>query len=255
MSEENARFGWRRPPLRRPAPAVTRIAVASPWLATAKEIVDLASHELRTPLTSIKSWTDLALRQLAHQQGADVARYLASVSRQVGRMELVIETLLDDARAPSPADLQTSPFDLCQLVTELVADLPEDWGARVRVCRGSPLLVEAHRGRVEQVICNLLTNAIKYSEPSTMVRISMIRSGPFALTFVADRGIGIPPEQLPRVFDRYFRVPGSHSLGLGLGLHVVKQIVEQHRGSVAVRSREGHGSIFRFSLPARDTQL
>jgi signal transduction histidine kinase len=135
------------------------------------------------------------------------------------------------------------------LARELVADLPQDWGTRIRLCRGTPLYVQADRVRVEQVIYNLLTNAIKYSRPETRIRIGAFQSAHFAQVFIADRGQGIPADQISRVFDRYFRVDSRRSSGLGLGLDIVKQIVQQHGGTVGVRSQEGRGSIFRFSLP------
>jgi signal transduction histidine kinase len=250
LAENDPRPSWRRPPLHRKVPVAVRPAVVPLPTATANEIIALASHELRTPLTSIKSWTEMARNKLAQRGSDDVGRYLASVSRQVARMEAVITTFLDEpVVVASPVGLEGSVFDLRQLAADLVSDLPQEWGTRMRVARATPLLVEADRGRVEQVLSNLLTNAIKYSQPRSCIRLSLFRSGPLAVVFIADRGQGIPAAQLPHIFDRYFRVPGSRSAGLGLGLHVVKHIVEQQGGTVAVRSREGYGSIFRFSLP------
>jgi signal transduction histidine kinase len=244
-------LAWRRPPLRRTVPAP---AMAAPQPAKAPhELIALVGHELRTPLTSIKSWAELAHNKLEPACSGPVSAYLDRISRQANRMELVISSLLDNGSAePWQASLNRTVFDLCQLAQDLIADLPQEWTAGMRLCRTSPVWVEADRGWIEQVLFNLLTNAVKYSQGHAAVRVSILRFGADVAVFVADRGQGIPASQVGHVFDRYFRVPGSRSSGLGLGLHVVKQVIQRHGGTVGVRSREGYGSIFRISLPMVD---
>lgn len=146
------------------------------------------------------------------------------------------------------------PFELDASVREVVDEVADSTpGIQIRVDGGSQeLWVRGDRGRIQQVIANLLTNAIKYSEKSQDVAVRIWREGDRALVSVTDYGIGIPESQLGEVFELYFRgdnASANNYSGLGLGLYISRVIVERHEGGVGVSSREGEGSTFHFWLP------
>ena len=111
-------------------------------------------------------------------------------------------------------------------------------------------LVSADRPQIERVITNLVMNALRYTDPSGSIRVQAVRRDGHVAVSVADSGRGIPPEYLPRIFDKFAQVPGSRPGGAGLGLAISKRIVEAHGGQIVVKSIVGHGTTFTFTLQA-----
>jgi PAS domain S-box-containing protein len=212
------------------------------------EFVSIASHELKTPLTSLKLQTQLIKQKVARGDGDVLTpEWLLKVAnrseQQVDRLTRLVEDMLDIARLRSgKLTIERSPTDLGALTRELVERLSS---ALIRV----DVIGQWDPQRIEQVLSNLLSNAVKYGGGKA-VEVSVRREGDRAILSVHDQGRGIPVELHERIFDRFERVNESQSIaGLGLGLYIVRQIVEIHGGTVRVESEPGQGSTFTVTLP------
>lgn len=218
-----------------------------------REFISLTSHDLRSPLTAILGIGQLLCQGLARKGLAVEARNAETIVKSARRMGGMIQDLVDSTRLESgQLDLHKEPVDLRRLIAELV----EQVGTlkdreRLQVDATDPLpLVPADRRYLERAITNLLSNALKYSPSDTIVRISLDRRDGAARIRVSDRGVGIPQEDLPHVFDRYFRSgTAGHREGLGLGLYITRGLIEAHGGRIWVESEVGHGSTFSLALP------
>lgn len=220
------------------------------------EFLATVSHELRSPLNIIFGWARL-LRAGNLDQVA-VTRALETIERNATLQAQIIEDLLDVSRIVSgKIHLNIQPFDLAPLIkTAKDAMLPSAEAKKIRLLESldpqtSPALIDPDR--IQQVIGNLLSNAIKFTPRGGQVEIRLEQEGSEALISVSDTGIGISPEFLPYVFERFRQADGSSTRkhgGLGLGLSIVRYLVELHGGSVAVESPgKGKGATFRVKLP------
>ena len=218
------------------------------------------AHELRTPVTSVLGFAQLLQRRLnrgdiALERLRDPVR---TIAEQASRLDRVTTMLLDIARlehghftlARIPLDLRSAIERIVrelQLLSErhtLTTDLPQ-----------APLTIAGDELRLEQAIYNLVQNAIKYSPRGGTVHVTAQNDGPHAIVTVADEGIGIAPDALPHVFDRFYRATNSSSAtisGLGLGLYLVKEFVTLHSGTIDVQSVVDQGTTFRMVLPLLD---
>jgi signal transduction histidine kinase len=213
-----------------------------------------ASHELLTPLTAMRTETEIALR--AERPADQYRRVLTSVLEEVERMTRLADDLLllsrEDARLEPAA---RGPVRLDKLVcgvAEHMEVVATEAGLKLKVGGLPPVSVLGDADGLRQVFFNLLDNAVKYTRPGGSVAVAGRQEGPSAIIEVSDTGIGIPPECLPRVFDRFFRVDKSRSRqmgGAGLGLSIAKALVERHGGRIEAESSTGKGSTFRVSLP------
>ncbi len=224
-----------------------------------QEFVGIVSHELKTPVAVIQAYTDLLLRRAersGHDANVDVVRRIAE---QADRMLHLIEELLDLQRLETGLfPLELSHFDLTALARRLAEEMQATTQQHhLQVKADQPVLVSADRRRIEEVLQNLLDNAIKYAPNGGLVqiRVELMGEGPEAraVVAVADQGRGIPPAEQPRVFERFYqsgeRLQRGH-VGLGLGLHISREIVRHHGGEMWLESTPGVGSTFYFSLPA-----
>jgi signal transduction histidine kinase len=222
------------------------------------EFLSVASHELRTPLTPlslrIHDLLDRARsgRPLAQEPERVIAR-LESASRQVDRVVRLVSNLLDVTRiVGGRIVLEREETDLVSVVREVLERVePEAQRAnyRVQFDAAGPIVGRWDRLRIDQVVTNLVSNALKYGEGKP-VEVAVWREGDRALVRVRDRGIGIAPEQLDRIFARFERAVSERAYGgLGLGLYIVRRFVEAHGGAVRVESRQGEGSTFTVELP------
>jgi signal transduction histidine kinase/ActR/RegA family two-component response regulator len=214
----------------------------------------MLGHELRNPLAGI----DSGLRLLEYGADPEQAQWaVAMMRRQVSQVSTLLDDLLDVARvARGKLELQRQPVAL----REIVASAAEAANPRLReqgqeilvTLPEEPLLVDGDRARLEQVLANLLANASRYSDSQTEVRVRLASLGDTAVVEVADRGMGIDPAMLERIFEPFVQAAngGHRAGGLGIGLTLVKQLVELHGGSVSVRSEgPGRGSTFSVHLP------
>lgn len=221
--------------------------------------LSLASHELRTPLTALLGNAQL-LRRFGQHDALDAraVRALDQIERQGERLRALTEQLLDTSRLQAgQLSIQTLPLDLAALVRQVVAEMratAERHTLRVTGEEG-PLRIAGDALRLEQVLHNLLGNAIKYSPDGGPITVRLAREGASALLEVADRGIGIPAPAQPQLFDRFFRAANAQTTGiggLGIGLYVVKEVVTRHGGTIEVSSVEGQGTVFTIRLPLLD---
>jgi signal transduction histidine kinase len=221
-------------------------------LAMRDEFLSIASHELKTPLTPLKLHLDGAARRL--EASAEAAPpWMESARRQVRRLETLIEQLLDMSRIRAGRlALDVERTDLAT-VARTASDpfLPEleRAGNALRLDLASGVVGRWDAGRLEQVVTNLLSNAVKYA-PGTPVSVSVRVEGAFGVIEVQDGGPGVPPELRGRVFEPFERGATARALGgLGLGLFIVRQIVDAHGGEVRVEDGPGGGARFLVLLP------
>jgi signal transduction histidine kinase len=220
--------------------------------------LSVASHELKTPLTplSLKLQTFARTFERGGVVSEDVQRYRKDVEvmrRQVRRLTDLINDLLDVARLGSgQLRLEREPVELCALAREMAVRFEPEAvraGCRLEVHARGEVRGHWDRLRLEQVVANLLSNALKYGAGKP-VRFHVEAAGPWACLVVQDEGIGIEPEALERIFQKFERaVSDRHYGGLGLGLYVTKQIVDALGGSVRVESTPGQGATFTVELP------
>jgi PAS domain S-box-containing protein len=228
----------------------------------AREVfLSVASHELKTPLTTLLGNAQLFQRRAERERtlGERDRRSLQLIVEQARRLNHMIEALLDLSRLETgQLSIERVPLDLGALARR-VADEALPGLERHTIAfspPGEPLNILGDELRLEQAIQNLIQNAIKYSPRGGRVDVRVARRGDLACVDVRDQGIGIPQAALPRLFTRFYRaanVNPQHISGMGVGLYVVKEIVNLHGGRVAVESEEGVGSTFTICLPLATT--
>ncbi|MBI2217510.1 MAG: response regulator [Candidatus Rokubacteria bacterium] len=220
------------------------------------DFVSFVTHQLRTPLAGIKWMLELAADGAV--AGSDTASYIGDASAATQRLIGLVNDLLDVARLES-ARVTVSPVstDVLALTGQILEELDllvRERGQRVTVeddGRGATLEVDPQLAR--QVITNLLSNAVKYTPPRGAITVRIARDGSRLVWSVADSGIGIPKEAQRRLFEKFYRADNALAVeteGTGLGLYIVKLIVERLGGAVWSESEEGKGAVFTFTLPA-----
>jgi len=222
-----------------------------------REFLGNIAHELKTPIFSIQSYL-LTLLDGAMDDPDYNTRYLKRASKSVDRLIDLVNDLDYINRLEAGAlDLKWSDFDMNELVKEVfdqLEDKADKRNVKLKISKESmpSVWVHADRAKVEQVLFNLLINAIKYSKKEGgNVEVRFFDMHQNVLVEVNDNGVGIPEKDIPRVFERFYRVDKSRTReagGTGLGLAIVKHIIEAHRQSINVRSAEGVGSSFSFTL-------
>jgi two-component system, OmpR family, phosphate regulon sensor histidine kinase PhoR len=222
---------------------------------TREDFVANVSHELRTPLSLIKGYVETLLDG-ARNDPAITERFLKIIERNTQRLDLLIQDLLTiSALESGRMQLNLQPVELRPLAEKVFTDLnSKAENKNVRLVNELPeLLANADVNRLEQVLANLVDNAVKYGRAQGTVRVGgkKLDDGKLEM-FVQDDGPGIPHESLDRVFERFYRVDKARSRdqgGTGLGLSIVKHIVHSHGGAVWVTSEPGQGATFYFTLP------
>jgi signal transduction histidine kinase len=218
----------------------------------------VASHELCTPCTSLRLGIEALLRHaragsLAQAPGSLLERILEISDRQTRHLASLIERLLDVSRIEAgQLELAVSEVDLAAIAREISAEMSGDAlraGSPISVDAAGPVVGAWDKARLAQVMTNLLGNAIKYGggEP---IQVRVWSEGERARLAVEDRGIGVPEGKAAQIFERFERaVPARHYGGLGLGLYIVRQIVEAHGGAITLESAPGKGTTFSVDLP------
>lgn len=220
-----------------------------------EEYVSLVSHDLRNPLASIKGHAQLLQRMLTRCGMARETQHAEVIIRGADRMNAMISDLVETIRLEAgQLEPRRTPTDLCRLLPEALerACPPEDL-ARIRLELPEGMQwVAVDSGHIERVLANFVSNGLKYSPPETEVRVTLATSGDDLTISVADRGVGITPEDRDRIFERFYRAEAQRSTsGLGLGLYISRMLVEANGGRIQVESQPGRGSIFSFTLPAQ----
>ena len=215
-----------------------------------------ASHQLRTPVAVMIGHLEVALR--SERTAEQYLRVVRLAHRRAVALGQIVESLLFLSRAGSSLLADSGPLELRGWLAEHVESRVEDSRSsdvKIGAVGDQPLWVNAQRHLLGQLVENLLDNACKYSAPGTPVVVSLARESCSALLSIEDSGCGIAAEDLPRVFEPFFRsnrLPGDGAPGVGLGLSVVERVATAFNGTVAVRSVEGRGTRFEVSLPLTD---
>jgi two-component system phosphate regulon sensor histidine kinase PhoR len=249
-----------------PVQKIVHLADRSGTQAAEKMRVDFvanASHELLTPLAAIKGFIETLDDPAAGDDPAIRGRFLGIMATETDRMQALVRDLMSLSRIEAEKyDPPQTPVDFSQIVMETVDQLrnsQKDRGADIAVdimADLPPVIGDA--GQLRQLANNILTNAMKYGKDGTPVLVSLIssRSGAMLNFAVADEGDGIAPEHLPRLTERFYRVDSGRSRlvgGTGLGLSLVKHIVDRHRGHLEIRSTVGKGTTVSILLPVAPT--
>ncbi len=221
-----------------------------------RDFVANVSHELRTPATVIKGYAETLLGDLLRTDPDRATRFIEIIDNHAGRLANLIGDLLSLSELESGSlALEMRPQAIDGTVRHVCTLLEEKARAKsinidLTGISGAPQVL-ADQGRIEQVLINLLDNAIKYTPERGTIAVAARDAGNMVAISITDSGIGIPPKDLPRIFERFYRVDAARSRdqgGTGLGLSIVKHIVQLHGGNVAVESVPGKGSTFSFTL-------
>jgi signal transduction histidine kinase len=224
------------------------------------DFLSIVSHELRTPLTSIQGYSQLLegrLRGGVAGESKEMA-HLGVIRSQVGRMRRLVDDLLDVSRIDRRGGVSVEPadFDLAEEVRGAAARIGREHADRtIAVEAPDRMPVHADRDRIDQVLTNLIENAVKYSPEGGPVRVIAERRGGEVEVRVADVGVGIPPQHRDHVFERFYQADGDAGRrrfgGLGLGLYISRAIIDAHGGRIwaAPNTEDGAGSVFGFRIP------
>jgi len=221
-----------------------------------KEFVANVSHELRTPLTSIRTYSETLIEGTVDDPELTM-KFLKVIDDEAQRMSLLVSDLLELSRLDSKqTTIEMEVVDLVALIRLSIrqAQIQADGkGQQVEFeTPQTPYFVEANAARINQVIYNILSNSIKYSANNTHIKVAMETTEKYYRVFIKDSGIGIPPDSIGRIFERFYRVDKARARamgGTGLGLAIVKEIMEEHGGRVYATSQLGQGTtmILRFN--------
>lgn len=217
------------------------------------EFISIASHELKTPLTSVKGYVQLLERSVDKGDIPTVKKHLEKAQMQLDKLNNLIADLLDISKIESgKLKFNKKSFDLNELL-DGITEIIHQSNPEFTITRTGTVskLVFADEMRIEQVIVNFLTNAIKYAPGTSEVHINVSSHDDDVTVAVRDFGIGIHPDQQQNVFDKFFRVEETaiHFQGLGIGLYISAEIIRRHGGTVGVTSTFGEGSEFHFTIP------
>jgi PAS domain S-box-containing protein len=217
------------------------------------EFIGITSHELKTPVTSMKIFAQVLQKKFVKAGDLKSASLLEKMDLQLDKLTSLITDLLDVTRIETGKfSFENEVFDLNTLISEIVEEMQRTTTHKIKKKLAKTHLLYADRNRIEQVIINFLSNAIKYSPQADTVVISTFTDQGHVSVCVEDFGIGISPEHQSRIFSRFFRVSGSKENtypGIGLGLYISSEIIRRQGGKIWIESEEGKGSRFYFRLP------
>ena len=235
------------------------------------QFLSIASHELKTPITAMSGFVQIAVRRIKRRLGAGrpdevdwkkeeetLLEQLEVVQRQTGKLARLVDELLDVSRIESGRlELRVADVDLPELVAEVMRRhqlMATKHDLRLQYDPDRKLNVRGDRDHLEQVLNNLIGNAMKYSPDGGPIEVTVLRAGEHEIEFaVVDHGIGIRPAELARVFGLFYRSPDRNARdvgGMGLGLYITKEIVDRHNGRIWAESDVGQGTTFHVALPA-----
>jgi two-component system sensor histidine kinase VicK len=221
-----------------------------------KEFVANVSHELKTPITTIKSYTETLM-----EEGVEVdvqKRFLSVIDSECDRMARLVRDLLQlsniDYKKTKWVRTELSVNQLLQDIVSKLEVLARDKSQRIKMSFAEPLpSVMGDKDGIEQVLINIVSNAIKYTEPGGEISIVTSNETDKVRIRVSDNGIGIPEEDINRLFERFYRVEKGRSRdlgGTGLGLSIAKEIIEAHNGEIKLQSKYGSGTTVEIILPS-----
>jgi signal transduction histidine kinase len=219
-----------------------------------KEIIENVSHELRTPLSIIKGYAE-TIRDVTGDNKTKRDGQLDIISQESDRLGVLVDDILDYSQIQSGLmELDVTTFDISEMIRDIIRKYEVvlgESGMKIIFSGAVAAAVKGDKVRIEQVLQNLLKNAINYSPEGRDIEIKVVDSDSRARVKVSDQGVGIPAEELEFIWDRYYRTKGIKKrkiYGSGLGLSIVKSILEAHSAAYSVESREGSGTTFWFEL-------
>jgi len=218
------------------------------------DFIGMVSHELKTPLTSLNAIVQVVSAKLKNSEDPFLPGAMERANMQVKRMTGMINGFLSVSRLEAGKILiEKQPFDLGELLEEISDETRLVLTTHtIRLSIPAPVEVNADRDKISSVISNLVSNAVKYSPNGKLIEIECRTKGDNVIVSVKDEGIGIKPQDLAQIFDRYYRVETNntrHIAGFGIGLYLSAEIIKRHDGEIWVESESGKGSTFYFSLP------
>jgi PAS domain S-box-containing protein len=220
------------------------------------EFISVASHELKTPITSLSASMQILQKLVKTDQGSDkVPMFVNKASSNLSKLIHLLDDLLNVTKIQQgQLALNINRFDIVDLIRDCTYHINPTNDYQFVFMGDDELMIYADYRRIDQVMINLIGNAIKYSPSSKRIEITVMHDDERATVCVRDFGIGINPQKLPHLFDRYYRVDsfGHQFSGLGLGLYISSEIITRHNGKIGVDSEVGGGSNFWFSIPIDD---
>ncbi|HVW98759.1 MAG TPA: ATP-binding protein [Mucilaginibacter sp.] len=218
------------------------------------DFIAMASHELKTPLTSIKAYLQILAKKMSESEDNFLNVTLARAGNQVTKMTDLIHSFLDLSKIESgKLQLKITEFDISTLIEHTVADVMLlNPGRVVKYIPAGELIVKADVEKIGQVISNLVSNALKYSDKEDEIKIIAESTVDCVKVSVIDQGIGIRAKDQEKLFQRFYRVESEkmkNISGFGIGLYISSEIIQRHKGNIGVKSEEGRGATFYFTLP------
>lgn len=217
------------------------------------EFISIASHELKTPLTTLRASMQLLSRIVSTEPSSDkVPEFINKANKNLNKILYLTEDLMNVTKIQNgQLSLNKSRFNLAKLINDCCNHVKADDSYKFIMEGNNDVEVNADYQRIDQVIVNLVNNAIKYAPESKTIKFNIVKEIAVVRVSIQDFGIGISPEKLPHLFDRYYRVDpsGIQFSGLGLGLYISSEIIERHGGEMGANSVVGEGSTFWFTLP------
>ena len=218
------------------------------------DFISMVSHELKTPLTSVISFVQVVQKKVAQNNDTVAAGMLERADRQLQKMTRMINGFLNVSRLESgQIQIDKQVFDLSLLIKEVEDETKATIFSHHFIFTSTKdIYVNADREKISQVFNNLFSNAVKYSPSGSNIYIDYTAKGEFVEVSIRDEGFGIGKEDLPRLFERYYRVKEAetnHIAGFGIGLYLCAEIIILHGGKIWVESKTGEGSTFFFTLP------
>lgn len=224
-----------------------------------RDFVSMAAHELRSPLTAIKGFTRTLMTKFDRLEPERRTHYLGLVNEQSNRLARLVDDLMQVSRIDSGrVKLRREAVDIAATIETLLEQFRTKWVDRlITVSSDEVAFADADPHKLEEILINLIDNAVKYSPPGAPVDVGIRTIGGEVEVSIRDHGMGIGPEDTPSLFAKFHRLAQSASEqpGTGLGLYIVKGLIEAHGGRVWVESAPGEGSTFRFILPVADEAL
>ncbi|MET3114203.1 signal transduction histidine kinase [Pedobacter sp. CG_S7] len=218
------------------------------------KFIGMVSHELKTPLTSLKAYIQLLSKWARQQKDNFSMGTLSKLEKQVKKMTSMINGFLNLSGAESgKIQLNKNDFEIEELLAEIIEESKDHSPDQpIHFSHSQQTKLYADREKIEQVVINLISNAVKYSYPGSPIVLSCYKEESFLKISVKDSGIGIAPEDIEKLFKAHSRIKTSQTesiSGFGIGLYLCQQIIKYHQGDIGVESQQGQGSTFWFTLP------
>lgn len=217
------------------------------------EFIGIASHELKTPLTSLKGYLQLIASYKKEELPPVIKQYIGKAGVSINKLQSLINDLLDVSKIKAGRlEYSITELNITDLVSQCIENAEHVYPAYIFEYEPQhPYMVKGNAERLEQVLMNLVNNAVKYSQNNKIVTISTQKRGDNVRVSVHDNGIGLSKDQQSKIFERFYRVEDKKNMtsGLGMGLYISTEIISNHKGSIGVESEPGQGSTFYFELP------